>query len=136
MNFQCLKSHASMLRAFFVYTYLGTLYADFQEKIFPETSGKKLQTFHCSNVTTMKSLELFPRHFREDFFLKISIKCQGIYKNYSQQRSMMWLHPSPIQSFVHQASHCSALLIGWLKLLQPCVLTILCIFHGKLLSQI
>ena len=40
--------------------YLGTTYVDFQEKIFPETSGKKFQTFHCSNATTMKSLELFP----------------------------------------------------------------------------
>ena len=54
--------------------YLGTLYADFQEKIFPETSWKKLQTFHCSNVTTMKSLELFPRRFRGDFFLKTGIQ--------------------------------------------------------------
>ena len=36
--------------------YLGSLYANFQEKISPETSGKKLQTFHCSNVTTMKSI--------------------------------------------------------------------------------
>ena len=59
--------------------YLGTTYADFQEKIFPETSGKKFQTFHCSNVTTMKSLELFPRRFREDFFLKISIQSAKVY---------------------------------------------------------
>ena len=34
------------------------MYADFQEKIF---------------VTTMKSLELFSRNLREDFFLKIGI---------------------------------------------------------------
>ena len=32
------------------------MYADFQEKIFPETSGKKLQTFQCSNVTSMTCL--------------------------------------------------------------------------------
>ena len=53
-----------------MYLHLGSLYVDFQEKILPETSWKN----HCSNVTTtMKSLELFPRRFREDFFLKIGI---------------------------------------------------------------
>ena len=30
--------------------HLGTMYVDFQEKIFAEISGKKFQTFHCSNV--------------------------------------------------------------------------------------
>ena len=42
------------------YIYLGTMYADFQEKIFVEISWKKFQTFHCSNVTIMENLELFP----------------------------------------------------------------------------
>ena len=32
--------------------YLGSVYANFQEKILPETSGTKFQTFHCSKVTT------------------------------------------------------------------------------------
>jgi len=32
--------------------YLGPMYADFQEKIFAEISGRNFQTFHCSNVTT------------------------------------------------------------------------------------
>ena len=59
--------------------YLGSVYANFQEKISPETSGKKFQTFHCSNVTTMKILELFPRRFREDFFLKIGIHRAKVY---------------------------------------------------------
>ena len=59
--------------------YLGSVYANFQEKISPETSGKKFQTFHCSNVTTMKSLELFPRRFRRDFFLKIGIHRAKVY---------------------------------------------------------
>ena len=36
--------------------YLGTVYADFEEEIFAEIYGKKFQTFHCSNVTRMKSL--------------------------------------------------------------------------------
>ena len=31
--------------------HLGSKYADFQEKIFAEISGKKYQTFHCSNVS-------------------------------------------------------------------------------------
>ena len=36
--------------------HLGTKYANFLEKIFAEISGKSsiFQTFHCSNVTTMK----------------------------------------------------------------------------------
>ena len=45
--------------------HLGTTYANFQEKNFPETSGRKFKTFHCSNVTTMKSLELFTRNLHE-----------------------------------------------------------------------
>ena len=47
--------------------HLGSKYADFQEKIFAEISGKKYQTFHCSNVTTMKS------------FLKIGILRAKVY---------------------------------------------------------
>ena len=63
--------------------HLGITYAKFQEKIFPETSGKKFQNFHCSNVTTMKSLELFPRRFRGNFFLKIGILRAKVYtKNF------------------------------------------------------
>ena len=41
------------------------MYADFQEKIFAEISGKKFQTFHCSNDTAMKSLGVFSRNLRE-----------------------------------------------------------------------
>ena len=37
------KLHTFMLGSFFVCTYLGTKYANFQEKIFAETSGKKFQ---------------------------------------------------------------------------------------------
>ena len=55
------------------------MYADFQKKIFAEISGKMFQTFHCTNVTTMKSLELFPRNLREHFFLKISIHCDKVF---------------------------------------------------------
>ena len=32
--------------------HLGTKYANFQEKIFAEISGKTFQTFHCINVNT------------------------------------------------------------------------------------
>ena len=48
------------------------MYANFQEK---KSSLKRLgKSFHCSNVTTMKNLELFARRFREDIFLKIGIQ--------------------------------------------------------------
>ena len=53
------------------------MYSNFQEKIFAEISGKKFQTFHCSNVTTKKSLGgalgIFSRNLHEDFFLKIGM---------------------------------------------------------------
>ena len=53
------------------------MYADFQEKIFADFSGKKFQTFtfHCCNVTTMKSLGVF---FPEIFF-KIVIHNAKVY---------------------------------------------------------
>ena len=39
-----MKLHTSMLGGLF-----GTMYANFQVKIFAEISGRKFQTFHCSN---------------------------------------------------------------------------------------
>ena len=67
-----MKSHNSLSGMFFVYN-LGLSMPIFKEKIFHETSWKKFQTFHFSNVTAMKSLKLFPRRFGKDFFLKIGI---------------------------------------------------------------
>ena len=40
--------------------HLGTKYANFQEKIFADISGRKLQTLYSSNVTTIQSLQLSP----------------------------------------------------------------------------
>ena len=80
--------------------YLGSLYADFQEKNFPETSGKQLQTFHISNVTTMESLELFPRRFREYFFLKISIQSAKVYT-----KNIPNIEVCPTLNSVYQASN-------------------------------
>ena len=59
--------------------HLDTKYANFQEKISAEISGRKFQIFHCSNVTTMKSLGIFSRNLREDFFLKIGILSVKVY---------------------------------------------------------
>ena len=42
--------------------HLDTKYANFQEKISAEISGTKFQSFHCSNVTTTKSLGIFLRN--------------------------------------------------------------------------
>ena len=36
----------------------------FKKKIFAEIPWKKFQTYHCSNVTKMENLELFPRNLR------------------------------------------------------------------------
>ena len=92
--------------------HLGTTYANFEYKIFPETSGKKFQTFHCSKITTMKS-NFFPDISGKIFSWNRHTKSQGIYKKRPQHRSM-WLHSCSVQNSVYQASHCSALLIGWL----------------------
>ena len=59
--------------------HLDTKYANFQEKISAEISGRKFQIFHCSNVTTMKILGFFSRNLREDFFLKIGILSPKVY---------------------------------------------------------
>ena len=55
--------------------YLGTMYTDFQEKNFAEISGKipKLFIEVTLLVSTIKSLSVFSRNLREDFFLKIGI---------------------------------------------------------------
>ena len=75
------------------------MYADFQENIFAEISGKKFQTFHCSNVTAMKSLEFFPRNLREDFFLKIGIHSAKVYTkkayNIGECNFILWGAPEP-----------------------------------------
>ena len=69
------KPHTSML---------GT---NFQEKILVETSGKKLQTFHCNNVTTMKSLGIFSRNLRENFFLKNGL-LKGLFFYETRQKNL------------------------------------------------
>ena len=88
------------------------LCGDFWEKVPNFTS------LHCNNVTTMKSLELFPRNHREDFFLKIDILSPKVYtKNVPNIKVCDFIPgPSSVHSFTDQASHCSTLLIEWLHL--------------------
>ena len=73
-----MKLHTSMLGTFFVYT-LGLSMVIFKKKIFVEIFGKNFQTFHYSNVNSMKRLELFSRNLHKDFFLKISILSAKVY---------------------------------------------------------
>ena len=42
------------------------------------------KVLQCSNVTTMESLELFPRNLCEHFFLKIGILCAKVYTSMSR----------------------------------------------------
>ena len=75
-----MKSHTSML---------ATKYANFHEKIFVEISGKKFKSFHCSNVTTTKSLGvIFPEISTKNFHENRHTYCQGIHKKNPQHRSM------------------------------------------------
>ena len=57
-----MKLHSSMLGVFFVYTLALIKYADFQEKIFAEISGKKYQTLGITFLCNTQSLELVPRN--------------------------------------------------------------------------
>ena len=47
--------------------HLGTKYANFQENIFAEIYGKKFQTFHYSNVTTIKVKKSLRRFFLKNW---------------------------------------------------------------------
>ena len=97
-----MKSHASMLGTFFVYT-LALCMPIFKKKSTLNRLGKRKSSF--------------PQTFQGSFFLKIGIQIAkaGIYKKRPQHRSMR-LHSCSVQNSVYQASHCSALLIGWLNI--------------------
>ena len=115
------RSHILLCWGSFLYIpwhYLP-MYASFQEKIFAEISGKKFQIFHCSNVTTMKRLEL-----REDFFLKIGIYNAKAYtknvpNNPTQKYVTSSLPRSELLSISSKSLQCFTNRV--VKLLQPCV---------------
>ena len=46
--------------------HLGSKYADFQEKIFADISGRKFETLYCSNVTTIGILRLRAKVYTKD----------------------------------------------------------------------
>ena len=98
-----MKSHTFLLRTFFVYT-LGLRMPIFKINSSLKRMGKMFSLF---NVTAMKSLELFPRRFREYFFLKINIQRAKVYTKNVPNNG---LHSCSVQYSVYQASHCSALL--------------------------
>ena len=52
---------------------LGSKYADFQQKISPDSSCGKTQTLYCSYFTTIQSLRLSTARVGCDFLLKIGI---------------------------------------------------------------
>ena len=69
----------------------------FSRKIFPEISGRKFQTFHCSNFITMKRLKLSPRHLRKDFFLIIGVHWAKVYIIYQKRPQ----HNIEVSNFIH-----------------------------------
>ena len=114
-------SHSSMLETYFAYT-LALSMPIFKKKIFAEISGKKFQTFHCSKVTTMKSLELLPRNLHEYFFLKIGILSAKVNTKNVPNIDVCNFNPAPrvtstcpAQKSVYQARHGCNLLIGCVK---------------------
>ena len=88
----------------------GTTYANFQEKIFPETSGKKFQTFHCR--LQWKVWNISPDVSGEIFSWKLAYKEPRYIQKRSptSQHRSMWLHSWLVQNFADLASHCSTLL--------------------------
>ena len=90
--------------------YLGTMYAIFQEKISQRFLGKSSKLFIVVTLQRWKLWTFFPE-ISAQIFLKIGIHSAKVYtKNFQT----VWLYPCPAQNSVYQASHCSALLIGWL----------------------
>ena len=76
-----MKLHTSMLGTFFVYT-LGLSMPIFKKKSLRRFLGKssKLWVLHKNDfLCNTQSLELFPRRFRRDFFLKIGIHRAKVY---------------------------------------------------------
>ena len=76
-----IKLHASKLGTFFVYT-LGLSMLIFKKKSSPRFLGKssELWVLHKNDfLCNTQSLELFPRRFRRDFFLKIGIHRAKVY---------------------------------------------------------
>ena len=72
------------------------MYADFQENIFAETSGKKFQTFQCKNVTTKKVWNFFPQTFQVHiFFLKIGIRSSKVFTKNVLNREICDSIPAP-----------------------------------------
>ena len=51
--------------------------------------------FSVGDVTTMEILELFPRRFREDFFLKIGIRGPKVYTKNVPNREVCDFIPGP-----------------------------------------
>ena len=76
-----IKSHTSKLGTFFVDT-LGLSMLIFKKKSSPRFLGKssELWVLHKNDfLCNTQSLELFPRRFRRDFFLKIGIHRAKVY---------------------------------------------------------
>ena len=56
----------------FFLDYMALSMPIFKKKISAEISGRNGKTFHCSNITTMKSLELFSRNLLKIDILSIT----------------------------------------------------------------
>ena len=78
-----------------LFSSLTNLYADFQEKIFPETSWKKLQTFHGSNVLLPWKVWNFFPDVSGNIFLKIGILKAKIYIKNVPNREVCDFIPAP-----------------------------------------
>ena len=66
-----------------LHTLLVKYYNDLLDRQSSELSRDEVTYFYVGDVTTMKSLELFPRNLRKDFFLKIGIFSVKVYKKKS-----------------------------------------------------
>ena len=110
------KSHTSMLETFFVYT-LALCMPSFKKKYPLKRLEKSYKLFVVVTLQQWKVCNFLPDVSGLIFSWKLAYKEPSyiVYKKRPQRRSM-WLHPWPVQNFANQASHCSALLIGWIHL--------------------
>ena len=92
-----MKLHTSLLGTYFVYT-LAKSRPIFKKKSLLRFLEKSHKLFIEVNVTTMKSLELFSRNLRKDFFLKIGILIAKVYTKKVPNKEVCDFIPVPLRT--------------------------------------
>ena len=97
-----MKLHSSMSGTFFVYS-LALFTLIFKKKSSRRFLGKSSKfSIVATLLDTMKSLELFPRNHRRDFFLKIGIHSAKVYTKKAPSILECNFIPAPLKSLAYK----------------------------------